>query len=215
MHVGWQVFRRKRCSSIPYSFKRGCALERSLGLVSNPSLWDKSDKDTRVRPSRVESVPPYAFRRSRIWRLQLGYCPKNGQGHGSDSDRFPIDPSSTPDRDQGNWVYSPVTPNDCSPGCNHPFPGLWVHEAGKAQILHTGSNQLWYCPYSWGLLLKASAGVARPLMVPLLGYSWRWRGLRDCAFLLYCTNPIHPCLGQWRMKLGDRHPLIHSRGVYS
>ena len=74
---------------------------------------------------------------------------------------------------------------------------------------------LWYCPYSWGLLLKASAGVARPPMVPLFGYSWRWRGLRDCAFPLYCTNPIHPCLGQWRMKLGERHPLVHSRGVYS
>ena len=106
MHVGRLVVRRKRCSSIPYSFKRVCAQERSLGLVSNPSLWDKSDKDTRFSSSAVESVLPQVFRRSRIWRLQLGYCPKNGQGHGSDSDRFSIDPSPTPDRDQGNWVYS-------------------------------------------------------------------------------------------------------------
>jgi hypothetical protein len=58
---------------------------------------------------------------------------------------------------------------------------------------------LWYCPYSWGLFLK---GVARPPMVPLFGYSWRWRGLRDCAFPLYCTNPIHPSQGhgEWRKK---------------
>ena len=106
MHVGWQEVRRKRGSSIPFSFKRVCALERSLGLVSNPSLWDKSEKDTRFSSSRVDSVLPYAFRRSRNWRLQLGYCPKNGQGRGSDSDRFLIDPSPIPDRDQGNWVYS-------------------------------------------------------------------------------------------------------------
>jgi len=86
--------------------KRVCAQERSLGLVSNPSFWDKSDKDTRSRPCWLESALPKVFRRSRIWRLQLGYCPKNGQGHGSDSDRFSIDPSPTPDRDQGNWVYS-------------------------------------------------------------------------------------------------------------
>ena len=41
------------------------------------------------------------------------------------------------------------------------------------------------------------------------GIAWRWRGLRCCAFPLYCTNPIHPSLGHGQMKLGEWKSRVH------
>jgi hypothetical protein len=123
MHVVWQVIRTKRCSSIPFSFKRVCARERSLGLVSNPSLWDKSEKDTRVRPCiriRSNRKPSDVVASG---GYSLGIAPRmikvmDLTRIGFNRSQFDPGPRS------GKLGVFSVSPKDCSPGCSHPLP--WV-----------------------------------------------------------------------------------------
>ena len=54
--------------------------------------------------------------------------------------------------------------------------------------------------FVWTTLVGSSAASAGN---PFSGRAWRCRGLRCCAFPLYCTNPIHPSLGHGQKRLGE------------